>query len=57
MKKRHARDIPDFSRKSPPAAGTPSLREAAKPNGPAPRPVAVNVKPQATSAKAGRRGQ
>lgn len=55
MKKRSARDIPDFSRKRPVAKDAPDPRDADKqaPRGnPAP-----TVKPRSTSAKSGRRGQ
>ena len=55
MKKRSARDIPDFSRKGPPAKNVANPQPSAKP--PArgnPPPV---IKPQSTSAKSGRRGQ
>jgi hypothetical protein len=56
MKKKGPRHIPDFSAKRAP---TPGLQQP--PKGGAARaashPQAVNVKPQATSAKSGRRGQ
>ena len=54
MKRRGARDIPDFSNKKnkgPLAAGTPP-RQAT----PAAAPRDRVVKPQATSSKSGRRG-
>lgn len=58
MKRKGQRDIPDFApRHATPT--TPAERLAAAGKGPRP-PVArqpVNVKPQATSAKSGRRGQ
>jgi hypothetical protein len=57
MRKKGPRDIPDFSRKKqPPSHGQPLDQQQ---KGAAPRkpqtPV-VNVKPQATSSKSGRRG-
>ncbi len=54
MKKRGARDIPDFSskKKGLPASGAP-MRQTA----PAPTPRDRVIKPQSTSSKSGRRGQ
>ena len=58
MKKKSPRSIPDFStkRKAVPAAGNPEGKPEAKPEVPAHAPTRA-VKPQATSVKAGRRGQ
>jgi hypothetical protein len=54
MKRKGARDIPDFSSKRKPAPATGAPPRQATPN-PVPRDRVV--KPQATSAKFGRRGQ
>ena len=55
MKKKGARGVPDFARQAPAtrATGAPQA-DPKSPRSPAPRPT---VKPQATSAKSGRRGQ
>ena len=55
MKRKGARDIPDFSskRKGLPSAGTPQPRPAAQ----SPVPRERVIKPQSTSSKSGRRGQ
>lgn len=53
MKKKGRRAIPDFSRKRPPTASSPDVQTA---KGVVPRAVRA-IKPQATSAKSGRRGQ
>ena len=60
MKKKSPRDIPDFSRhptpmRAPGAGGTLGPEKPARPAA-APRPV-TSLKPHATSAKSGRRGQ
>jgi hypothetical protein len=54
MKKKSPRSIPDFStkRKTVPPADGPEAKPAAPPHAPT-----RAVKPQATSAKSGRRGQ
>lgn len=60
MKKKSTRDIPDFSRHTPRDARGGAARGATKPAGPsAPPPTSPRqtTKPQATSAKSGRRGQ
>ena len=58
MKKKGARDIPDFSKKRPSSPGVGQQQPEKGGAGKAPvRGQTVNVKPQATSAKAGRRGQ
>ena len=56
MKKKGARDIPDFSRHAPPArtANAAPAPAGKPPRSATPRPT---VKPQSTSAKSGRRGQ
>jgi hypothetical protein len=59
MKKKSARDIPDFSRQPTRMAsggghGTAPQQPGAKPARPTPAPA---PKPQATSSKSGRRGQ
>jgi hypothetical protein len=59
MKRKGARDIPDFSalRKNlKPAAGV-TRKEPDAPHSPPSQTAARNVKPAATSAKSGRRGQ
>lgn len=57
MKNKGPRAIPDFSRKTAPgAAGRPGST-AAKPDAPPPPAPRPTVKPHATSAKSGRRGQ
>ena len=61
MKKKSARDIPDFSRHPTQVAtgtgthGAPPQQQAA--GKPAHQPAPPAVKPHATSAKSGRRGQ
>ena len=54
MKRKGARAIPDFSSKpkGAPVSGVPAQRST-----PVVTPRGPNVKPQATSAKSGRRGQ
>lgn len=57
MKKKGARDIPDFSRKPRKIPGSPGSPVA--PDGkaqPAPHPASVVVKPQGPPMKGGRRG-
>ena len=55
MSKKHRTDVPDFSSHKP-AAKVPKA-PGGKAQGKAPPPVAApRVKPQATSAKSGRRG-
>ena len=59
MKKKSARDIPDFSRQPTRMASgghgaAPPQQQGSKPARTTPAPA---VKPQATSAKSGRRGQ
>jgi hypothetical protein len=55
MKKRSRRDIPDYSRQAPPSKEKPAISDSGKSvTKPNQRPT---VKPQATSAKSGRRGQ
>ncbi|HJU65929.1 MAG TPA: hypothetical protein VJ596_09640 [Gemmatimonadaceae bacterium] len=51
MKKKHRAHVPDFSRKPLPQA--PAADNVKVP----PRPPTPTVKPRATSAKSGRRGQ
>jgi hypothetical protein len=56
MKKKGARDIPDFS-KSRPAKGTPSAQDpAARKTGPAPTSRQSAKPPASTSKSGGRRG-
>lgn len=55
MKKKGARNIPDFSRK-PHVPHAPSPEQKVEPHVP-PTPRAQIVKPHATSMKSGRRGQ
>ena len=55
MKKRGNRNIPDFSRKAPQKGGPAAQPDMRGDKAPPPPPVA-NIKPQATSAKSGRRG-
>ena len=59
MKKKGSRDIPDFSHtRTPLRTAAPSAQDpAARRTGPAPSARQPLVKPQATSAKSGRRGQ
>lgn len=54
MKKKGHRDVPDFSRHPTQEKGAPREAAAKKP---APASTRQTVKPQATSAKSGRRGQ
>ena len=54
MKKKGPRSIPDFSSKR---KSTPEMELSQGKTRPAAMPVERNVKPQATSAKSGRRGQ
>ena len=57
MKRKGQRDIPDLAAMHKPSAGLPKAGAGAKgPRTSAARP-SPNVKPQATSAKSGRRGQ
>ncbi len=55
MKKKGARDIPDFSRKPRKIPGTPAAPDTKAQ--PAPHPASVVVKPQGPPMKGGRRGQ
>ena len=55
MKKKGARDIPDFSKARPPKGGPSAQDPAARKTGPAPT-TRQSAKPQATSSKSGRRG-
>ena len=55
MKKKSHHAIPDFSRKRPQPGVSKAAPQDAKPS--APPPPRPNVKPQSTTAKAGRRGQ
>ena len=57
MRRKGPRDIPDFSRKRPPAQSPPAPEQDAKVVVPHRPPPPAQVKPQATSAKSGRRGQ
>jgi hypothetical protein len=59
MKRKHRAVIPDFSRKKPSAPGRPRPEDGAPPPNvkAATRHPVPNIKPQATSAKSGRRGQ
>lgn len=52
MKRKGERNIPDFSRKTKPARSAEPTQKAAQAHDRPPQP-----KPQATSAKSGRRGQ
>lgn len=56
MKHKGQRDIPDFATKRPTTAA-PLAATAATPRKVAPAPAHQPIKPQATSAKSGRRGQ
>lgn len=58
MKKKGPRDIPDFSAKRPSSPGVGQQQPDSKGGAGKPpvRGQTVNVKPQATSAKSGRRG-
>jgi hypothetical protein len=61
MKKKGSRDIPDFSHTHTPMQGRGAMPSAQDPatrrSAPAPSARTPQVKPQATSAKLGRRGQ
>ncbi|HEV8365475.1 MAG TPA: hypothetical protein VGQ52_18295 [Gemmatimonadaceae bacterium] len=57
MKRKGARDIPDFSRKPKKLPGTPGAPAADTKAQPAPHPASVVVKPQGPPMKGGRRGQ
>jgi len=57
MKKKGARDIPDFSRKPKKLPGTPGAPATDAKGQPAPHPASVVVKPQGPPMKGGRRGQ
>jgi hypothetical protein len=54
MKKKGHPNIPDFSRKRPSGPSTPDNKRQGPTRAAAPGPI---TKPQATSAKSGRRGQ
>ena len=57
MKKKGARDIPDFSRKPKKVPGVPGTPAATDPKAqPVPHPASVVVKPQGPPMKGGRRG-
>jgi hypothetical protein len=56
MKRKGARDIPDFSRKPKKLPGTPGAPAADTKAQPAPHPASVVVKPQGPPMKGGRRG-
>jgi len=55
MKRKSHHSIPDFSRKPSRPGGSRAVPQPGKTAGPA--PAHTNVKPRATSAKSGRRGQ
>jgi hypothetical protein len=56
MKKKGARDIPDFSRKPKKMPGTPGAPAPDTKGQPVPHPASVVVKPQGPPMKGGRRG-
>ena len=56
MKKKGARDIPDFSRKPKKLPGTPAAPAPDAKAQPVPHPASVVVKPQGPPMKGGRRG-
>ncbi|HEX3157669.1 MAG TPA: hypothetical protein VHQ45_04085 [Gemmatimonadaceae bacterium] len=55
MKKKSHHAIPDFSRKASKPGASKAAPQSGKPT--PPPPARPSIKPQATSAKAGRRGQ
>jgi len=59
MKRKHRPVIPQFGRNKPPAPDRPRPQDGAPPPNvkAATRHPVPNIKPQATSAKSGRRGQ
>jgi len=57
MRKKGHATIPDFSRARPSRPSNPASPPPLKASGRPPAPAPTHVKPQATSAKSGRRGQ